>query len=314
MIICMSYSSILSYPGAWPIDELKSVFCYDVKVAIILVSLTVLSSVFILFALVVSLIVGTISLSFATLRWIVSFAYWWIVWQVLSKVSLGVFSIHHHYFLYVLVKTFDTFIFSKNFSYCNSKFILNTSGGRKFALVEVKFQEFSCPCLHRRCGTLKLSPGLEVLTSSIGVRVRRFFWIVLGGLSGRVSSEVLSHVCVGEGRRSRGGCRAGCRLRCRLMCVWLKVHRCKNVGCVFGRGFADPGGGCRVWGGLMCIWVNVRRSRGSCWAGCRARCRLMCVWVSVRKFFGFLLGGSRFLQCNDANSFLSCLRLLCFIK
>ena len=24
-----------------------------------------------------------------------------------------------------------------------------------------------------------------------------------------------------------------------------------------------------------------------------------CVWVSVREFFGFLLGGKRFLQCND---------------
>lgn len=35
------------------------------------------------------------------------------------------------------------------------------------------------------------------------------------------------------------------------------------------------------------------------------RCRLMfswwCVCVSVRRFCGFVLGGIRFLQCNDAN-------------
>ena len=34
-----------------------------------------------------------------------------------------------------------------------------------------------------------------VLTSSLGVRVRRFFGFVLGGLSGRASSDV----CMGEG-------------------------------------------------------------------------------------------------------------------
>ena len=41
-----------------------------------------------------------------------------------------------------------------------------------------------------------------VLTSSIGVRVRRFFGFVLGG-----------------------GCRAGCRSRCCLMSVWVRVRR-----------------------------------------------------------------------------------------
>ena len=29
-----------------------------------------------------------------------------------------------------------------------------------------------------------------------------------------------------------------------------------------------------------------------------------CVWVSVRGFFGFVLGGNRFLQCSDAQLFL----------
>ena len=47
--------------------------------------------------------------------------------------------------------------------------------------------------------------AVGVLTSSIGVRVRRFFGFVLGG------------------------CRAGCCLRCRLMfsswCVWASVRR-----------------------------------------------------------------------------------------
>ena len=44
---------------------------------------------------------------------------------------------------------------------------------------------------------------------------------------------------------------------------------------------------------------------GGCWAECRLTCRLVCVWVRVRRFFGFVLGGNRFLQCNDAKvSFL----------
>ena len=41
----------------------------------------------------------------------------------------------------------------------------------------------------------KIALAIGVLTSSIGVRVRRFFGLVLGGLSGRVSSEVSSE-CV----------------------------------------------------------------------------------------------------------------------
>ncbi len=50
------------------------------------------------------------------------------------------------------------------------------------------------------------------------------------GLSGRVSSEVSSDVCMGEGSqiiwiRFWGGCRAGCRVRCRLMCVWVSARR-----------------------------------------------------------------------------------------
>ena len=38
-----------------------------------------------------------------------------------------------------------------------------------------------------------------VLTSSIGARVPKFFGFVLGGLSGRVSSEVSFDMCTGEG-------------------------------------------------------------------------------------------------------------------
>ena len=50
--------------------------------------------------------------------------------------------------------------------------------------------------------------AIGVLTSSVGVRVRRFFGFVLGGcragcyrlrLSGRMSSEVSFDVCIGEG-------------------------------------------------------------------------------------------------------------------
>ena len=41
--------------------------------------------------------------------------------------------------------------------------------------------------------------AIGVLTASIRVRVRRFCGFVLGGLSGMVSSEVSSGVCMGEG-------------------------------------------------------------------------------------------------------------------
>ena len=45
-------------------------------------------------------------------------------------------------------------------------------------------------------------PQVRVLTSSIGVRLRRFFGFVFGGLSGRVpsegSSDVQLVVCMGE--------------------------------------------------------------------------------------------------------------------
>ena len=36
----------------------------------------------------------------------------------------------------------------------------------------------------------QIALAIGVLTSSLGVRVRRFFGFVLGGLSGRVSSDV----------------------------------------------------------------------------------------------------------------------------
>ena len=50
--------------------------------------------------------------------------------------------------------------------------------------------------------TFIISPidlALGVLTSSIRVRVRRFLGFVLGGLSSRVSSELSSDVCMGQG-------------------------------------------------------------------------------------------------------------------
>ena len=43
-----------------------------------------------------------------------------------------------------------------------------------------------------------------VLTSSIRVRVRRYFWFVAGGLSGRVSSECVC-VCLADFRSFWGG-------------------------------------------------------------------------------------------------------------
>ena len=52
------------------------------------------------------------------------------------------------------------------------------------------------------CPQIALAIG--VLTSSIGVRVRRFFGLVLGGA---VRQGVV---------RGVGGCRAGCRRRCHL--------------------------------------------------------------------------------------------------
>ena len=70
---------------------------------------------------------------------------------------------------------------------------------------------------------------MGVLTSSIGVRVGRFFWFVAGG--GAVGQGVLLGVvwmcvCVGSGLqiliRFGGGCRAGSRRKCRLMCVWVR--------------------------------------------------------------------------------------------
>ena len=45
----------------------------------------------------------------------------------------------------------------------------------------------------------QIALAIRVLTSSIGVKVPRFFGFVLGGLSGRVSSEVLYDVCMTEG-------------------------------------------------------------------------------------------------------------------
>ena len=52
----------------------------------------------------------------------------------------------------------------------------------------------------------QIASAIGVLTSRIGVRVRRFVGFVLGG-----------------------GCRAGCRLRCRSMCAWVRVGRFWSV-------------------------------------------------------------------------------------
>ena len=70
-----------------------------------------------------------------------------------------------------------------------------------------------------------------VLTSSVGVRVRRFCRFVSGGgLSGRLSSEVSSDMCMGEGSQIQGGgCRAGCRLRCCLICVWVRARKSRGA-------------------------------------------------------------------------------------
>ena len=74
----------------------------------------------------------------------------------------------------------------------------------------------------------QIALAIGVLTSSIGVRVRRFFGFVLAGAVGQ--GVVLGVVwCVywyGWGFADFdsfwGGCRAGCRRRCRLMCVWVR--------------------------------------------------------------------------------------------
>ena len=64
------------------------------------------------------------------------------------------------------------------------------------------------------------------------------------------------------------------------------------------------------------LGVRVRRFFGAVGQG--VRCRLMfswwCVWLNVRRLFGIVLGGNRFLQCNDAKVEISILLLLCFMK
>ena len=86
----------------------------------------------------------------------------------------------------------------------------------------------------------QIALAIGVLTSSIGVRVRRFCGFVLGGLSGKVSSEVSSDVVeCSQSMVSSDVCMGG--VRCRLMCVWLRVRgsgagcspRCR-VACVYG--------------------------------------------------------------------------------
>ena len=50
----------------------------------------------------------------------------------------------------------------------------------------------------------QIALAIGVLTSSIGVRFADFLDSFWGGLSGRVSSEVLSDVCMGEGSQIQG--------------------------------------------------------------------------------------------------------------
>ena len=69
------------------------------------------------------------------------------------------------------------------------------------------YQRWKRFCFFRFCSKLaikhtfsivpQIALAIGVLTSSIGVKVRRFFGLVLGGLSGRVSSEVSG--AVGQG-------------------------------------------------------------------------------------------------------------------
>ena len=75
--------------------------------------------------------------------------------------------------------------------------------------------------------------------------------LVFWGLSGRVSSEVSSDVCSGEGSQIQGG--------------------------QSGRVSSEV---------LSCVWLRVR----ICGAGCRPMCRLMCVWVRLANIVGFVFG------------------------
>ena len=73
--------------------------------------------------------------------------------------------------------------------------LFGTSSGGAGALVKWRLMSSWWSLLDSWYFSKALAIG--VLTSSIGVRVRRFCGFVLGeGLSGRVSSEVSSHVCV----------------------------------------------------------------------------------------------------------------------
>jgi len=70
--------------------------------------------------------------------------------------------------------------------------------------------------------------------------------------------------------------------------------------------------------GVLTSSLGVRVCRFFGAVGQGVRCRLMfswwCVWLKVRRLFGFVLGGNRFLQCNDAKVEISILLLLCFMK
>ena len=48
----------------------------------------------------------------------------------------------------------------------------------------------------------------------------------MAGLSGRVSSEVSSDVCLGEGSQIQGVLLG---VRCRLMCVWVRVRKSREL-------------------------------------------------------------------------------------
>ena len=62
----------------------------------------------------------------------------------------------------------------------------------------------------------QIALAIGVLTSSIGVRFADFLDSFWGGLSGRVSSEVLSDVCMGEGSQIQG--KLSGRVSCEVSC------------------------------------------------------------------------------------------------
>ena len=135
----------------------------------------------------------------------------------------------------------------------------------------------------------QIALGVRVVASSTRVRVRRFLGFVLGGLVyGWVYPAFLDSFW--------GGCRARCRPMCRLMFSWWRVWLSVR------RFFGFFLGGCRAGCRPMCrvVACSVRRFFAFFLGGCRAGCRPGVYGWVYADIFGFVLGGNKFLQCNDA--------------